>query len=204
MANSRQFFNHRLHSLLGLFPVGAFLLIHLTVNYQATKGAEAFDKAAATMESIPFLLFAEFLFIYLPLLFHAIYGLYYAFQSKNNVKNYGYFRNHMFMWQRITGVFTLIFVAWHVWETRIQIALGNVELNYDMMANILSNPVMVVFYVLGVLAAVFHLSNGIWSFLVHWGITIGPRSQRVATYFTMIVFVLVSFVGLRAVAAFIQ
>ncbi len=180
------------------------MLIHLTVNYQATKGAEAFDKAAATMESIPFLLFAEFLFIYLPLLFHAIYGLYYAFQSKNNVKNYGYFRNHMFMWQRITGVFTLIFVAWHVWETRIQIALGNVELNYDMMANILSNPVMVVFYVLGVLAAVFHLSNGIWSFLVHWGITIGPRSQRVATYFTMIVFVLVSFVGLRAVAAFIQ
>jgi len=202
-SRSRHFFHHRLHSLLGLVPVGLFLLFHLTANYQATKGPEAYNEAVALIEKLPFVLALEFVLIYIPLLFHAIYGLYIVFQAKHNVGNFGYFRNHMFLWQRITGIITLIFVAWHVWETRVQKALG-AEVNFDMMANILSNPVMVVFYTIGILSAVFHLSNGIWSFLVHWGITVGPRSQRVATYFTMGVFVVVSFIGLRAMAAFIQ
>lgn len=204
MASSRDFWYHRLHSLLGLFPVGLYLVFHLVVNHQATKGPEAFNAAVAVMENLPFLIVLEFGLIYLPLLFHAVFGLYIAFQAKHNVTNFGYFRNHMFFWQRITGVITLIFIAWHVWETRIQYALGNVELNYDMMANILSNPAMIVFYTVGVLSAVFHFSNGLWSFLVHWGITVGPRSQRAATYLTMGVFVVVSIIGLRAMAAFIQ
>ncbi|UFJ39118.1 succinate dehydrogenase cytochrome b558 subunit [Brevibacillus humidisoli] len=202
--SSQHFLNHKLHSLVGLVPVGLFLLFHLTANHQATKGPEAFNETVAFIESLPFLLVLEFGLIYIPLLFHAIYGLYIAFQAKHNVGNFGYFRNHLFLWQRITGVITLIFVAWHVWETRVQKALGAAEVNYDMMANILSSPAMVVFYTIGILSAVFHLSNGIWSFLVHWGITVGPRSQRIATYFTMGVFVVVSFIGLRAMAAFIQ
>lgn len=204
MANSHQFLSRKLHSLLGLFPVGLYLLVHLVSNYQATKGAEAFNETVELLESLPFLIVLEFGLIYIPLLFHAIYGIYIAFQAKHNVGNYGYLRNHLFMWQRITGVITLIFVVWHVWETRVQYALGNVELNYDMMAAILSNPAMVVFYTIGILSAVFHFSNGVWSFLVHWGITVGPRSQRLATYLTMGIFVVVSFIGLRAMTAFIQ
>jgi succinate dehydrogenase / fumarate reductase cytochrome b subunit len=187
-----------------LFPVGLYLLVHLVSNYQATKGAEAFNKTVEFLESLPFLIVLEFGLIYIPLLFHAIYGIYIAFQAKHNVGNFGYLRNHLFMWQRITGIITLIFVAWHVWETRVQYALGNVELNYDMMAAILSNPAMVVFYTIGILSAVFHFSNGIWSFLVHWGITVGPRSQRFATYLTLGIFVVVSFIGIRAMTAFIQ
>lgn len=205
MANkSRQFLNQKLHSLLGLLPVGLFLMFHLTANYQATKGAEAYNNAVAFIESLPFVLALEFILIYIPLLFHAVYGLYIAFQAKHNLSNFGYFRNHMFFWQRITGIITLIFISWHVWETRVQKALGNVEVNFDMMANILSDPFMLVFYAIGVVAAVFHLSNGIWSFLVHWGITVGPRSQRFATYLTMGIFVIFSFIGLRALSAFIQ
>ena len=42
------------HSLLGIIPIGAFLIVHLIVNHQATQGAEAFNKAAGFMESIPF------------------------------------------------------------------------------------------------------------------------------------------------------
>lgn len=202
MANSRQFVHHRLHSLFGLMPIGLFLLFHLAANYQATKGADAYNEVVGSIDKVPFVLVLEFALIYLPLLFHAIYGLYIAFQAKHNVNNYGYFRNHMFMWQRITGVITLIYVSWHVWQTRIQKALGT-EVNYDMMHDILVNPAMRIFYGLGIVAAVFHFSNGIWSFLVHWGITVGPRSQRIATYFTVGVFVVVSFIGLRALSAFV-
>ena len=85
------------------------------------------------------------------------------------------------MLQRITGVFLVVFIAWHIYQTRIQKALG-AEVDFDMMADILSNPFMLAFYIAGVLAATFHLANGVWSFLVTWGITQSPRSQTFVTY----------------------
>ncbi|GAB7388717.1 succinate dehydrogenase cytochrome B558 [Bacillaceae bacterium] len=198
------FFQRKLHSLLGVIPVGAFLIVHLTQNYFATRGEEAYQRGVAFLESLPFLIVIETLFIFLPLLYHAVYGLYIAFQAKHNVGNFGYFRNVMFMLQRVTGIITLVFVAWHVWETRVQYALGNVDASqfYQLMVDILSNPFMLAFYVIGLLSTTFHFSNGLWSFLVHWGITIGPRSQRVATYFTMAIFVAISIIGLASIFAF--
>ena len=85
------------------------------------------------------------------------------------------------MLQRITGVFLVVFIAWHIYQTRIQKALG-ADVDYDMMADILSNPFMLAFYIAGVIAATFHLANGLWSFLVTWGITQSPRSQKIVTY----------------------
>ena len=202
MAKGNSFLSHKLHSLLGLFPIGLFLLFHLTANYQATRGAEAFNQTVGLIENVPLLLVVEFVFIYIPILFHAVYGLYIAFQAKQNVGNFGYFRNQMFLWQRVTGIITLIFIVWHVWETRIAKAMG-AHVDFDMVANIFSSPAMIVFYTIGIISTVFHFSNGLWSFLVHWGITVGPRSQRVATYLTMVVFVVVTFIGLRAMSAFI-
>lgn len=108
----------------------------------------------------------------------------------------------MFVLQRITGIITLIFVSWHVWQTRIAAQMG-AEVNFDMMADILSSPIMLGFYIVGVLSTIFHFSNGLWSFAVTWGITVSPRSQRIATFVTMGVFVVLSYVGLRAILAFV-
>jgi len=202
MAGNKEFANRRLHSLLGVFPIGIFLIQHLTVNHFATEGPEAFNNAAHFMENLPFRYFLEVFIIFLPLLYHAIYGIYIAFTAKNNVSNYGYFRNWMFLLQRITGIITLIFVAWHVWETRIAAAFG-AEVNYDMMAQILSSPTMLVFYIVGVLSAIFHFANGLWSFAVSWGLTVSPRSQLITTYVTLGIFVALSIVGLRAIFAFV-
>ncbi|RYL93830.1 succinate dehydrogenase [Sporolactobacillus sp. THM7-4] len=194
---------HRLHSLLGVVPVGLFLVVHLTVNYQAIHGAGAFNQAASLMESLPYLLFLEIVLIYLPILFHAIYGVYIAFTATNNVGNFGFFRNWMFILQRYTGLFLVIFIAWHVWETRVAMALGT-PLNFDMMANILSNPWMIAFYIVGILSAVFHFSNGLWSFCVHWGILVSPRSQKIGTYVSAVIFVLLGYVGISALFAFVS
>ncbi|RAK21334.1 succinate dehydrogenase subunit C [Anoxybacillus vitaminiphilus] len=201
MAGNREFFYRRLHSLLGVIPVGLFLVQHLVVNHFATRGPEAFNRAAHFMENLPFRYFLEIFVIFLPLLFHAIYGLYIAFTAKNNVSRYNYFRNWMFMLQRLSGIITLIFVTWHVWETRVQAAFG-AEVNYEMMANIVDNPIMLGFYILGVISTVFHFSNGLWSFFVSWGITVTPRSQQISTYVTMAIFVALSIVGIRAILAF--
>ncbi|TFD92453.1 succinate dehydrogenase cytochrome b558 subunit [Jeotgalibacillus sp. R-1-5s-1] len=202
MAENREFYWRRLHSLMGVIPVGIFLIVHLVVNHFATRGEQAFNDAAHFMESLPFRIFLELFIIFIPLYFHAIYGVYIAFTSKNNTRRYGTLRNYMFMLQRLTGIFTLIFVTWHVWETRIQAAMG-AEVNFNMMESILSNPWMLAFYIAGVVSTTFHFANGLWSFFVSWGITVSPRSQVISTYATMLVFVALTVIGIRAIFAFV-
>lgn len=203
MAKEKEFHWRRLHSLLGIIPIGLFLTFHLLVNFQATKGVEAFNDAAGLVEKMPFLLIVEWVVIYIPLMFHAFYGVYIAFTARPNLNRFGTLRNWFFVLQRFTGIFLVIFIAWHIWETRLQKALHGTEVNFNMMAEILSNPAMVAFYIVGIIAATFHLSNGIWSFLVSWGITQSKQSQKVATWVTMIFFVLLSVVGVMAILAFV-
>jgi succinate dehydrogenase / fumarate reductase cytochrome b subunit len=85
--SANHFFARKLHSLLGVIPVGMFLIFHLIANYTAGRGAEAYNQMVQFIEGIPFVIFLEFSLIYIPILFHAIYGLYIAFQAKNNVYN---------------------------------------------------------------------------------------------------------------------
>ncbi|WP_426983407.1 succinate dehydrogenase cytochrome B558 [Bacillus cabrialesii] len=202
MSGNREFYFRRLHSLLGVIPVGIFLIQHLVVNQFAARGAEAFNSAAHFMDSLPFRYALEIFIIFLPLIYHAVYGVYIAFTAKNNTGQYSYMRNWLFVLQRVTGIITLIFVSWHVWQTRIAAQMG-AEVNFDMMANILSSPAMLGFYIVGVLSTIFHFSNGLWSFAVTWGITVTPRSQRISTYVTLIIFVALSYVGLKAIFAFV-
>ncbi|MCP8617050.1 succinate dehydrogenase cytochrome b558 subunit [Salirhabdus salicampi] len=203
MAENREFFYRRLHSLLGVIPVGIFLLQHLLVNQFARDGAEAFNKAAHFMENLPFRYLLETFVIFLPILFHAIYGVYIVFTAKNNVMRYGFFRNWMFYLQRITGIITLIFIVWHVWETRFATAIHGTEVNFSLMQGILENPFMFWFYVVGVISTVFHFANGLWSFCVSWGLTVTPRSQVVVTYITMIIFLALSYVSIATLVAFL-
>ncbi|ASS95966.1 succinate dehydrogenase cytochrome b558 subunit [Peribacillus simplex] len=202
MAKNREFGNRRLHSLLGVIPIGLFLIFHLSVNFMATKGEETFNGAVHLIEFTPVKILVEWVVIYLPILFHAVYGIYIAFTAKNNLGRFGFFRNWMFMLQRVTGIITLIFLVWHIWQTRVQAALG-ATVDFDMMAEIFSSPFMLVFYIVGIISAIFHFANGLWSFAVSWGLTVSPRSQRIMTYFTLIVFVLLSYIGISAIFAFV-
>src|SRR5699024_4924459 len=154
------------------------------------------------MGSLPFVLALETFVIYLPILFHAVLGVYIVFTAKNNTKRYGYFRNWMFLFQRISGIIALIFIVWHVWQTRVQVALGNVEVNAQLMQDILTQPFYYWFYIISIIAIVFHLANGLWSFCVSWGIAQSPRSQQIITYATILVFLIVSFIGIRTVIVF--
>ncbi|WP_110927150.1 succinate dehydrogenase cytochrome b558 subunit [Bacillus massiliglaciei] len=203
MAQNREFGNRRLHSLLGVIPIGLFLIEHLITNYMATIGPEKFNSAALFLEELPFRYFLEIFLIFLPLIFHAVYGIYIAFTAKNNLGRFSFFRNWMFMLQRLTGIITLIFIIWHVWSTRIQVFFG-AEVNYDMMADIFQSNFMIAFYIVGVVSAIFHFANGLWSFAVTWGLTVSPKSQRIMTYVTMIIFLLLSYVGVSAIFAFVR
>ncbi|MCL6459045.1 MAG: succinate dehydrogenase cytochrome b558 subunit [Gorillibacterium sp.] len=203
--NRNSYYYRKIHSLLGVIPIGFFLIEHLLTNYSAyNEGQAGFQKKIDWINGLPLVLGLEILLIWLPLLYHGIYGLYVAFSSKNNVSHYGYYRNLMFMLQRITGIITFMFIAWHVFETRIQLALGN--LTHDQlgtrMHEIIMNPYAYSFYVIGTLAACFHFTNGMWSFLVSWGITIGPRAQRISGYICMGLFIVMAIMFLLTLSAF--
>jgi succinate dehydrogenase / fumarate reductase, cytochrome b subunit len=73
---------------------------------------------------------------------------------------------------------------------------------FELMHQIVQNPFGLWFMLIGVVAATFHFSNGLWSFFIHWGITVGPRSQRVSAYFSGAMFLAFGTMGIRAIIAF--
>ncbi|MFB5083855.1 succinate dehydrogenase cytochrome b558 subunit [Symbiobacterium thermophilum] len=204
------FLLRRLHSLAGVVPVGLFLVFHLFENSKAMYGPEAYNEVVLSINSLPFILFIEIFGIFLPLYFHAIYGIYIAADARHNVSQYSYGRNWAFLLQRITGLVTLVFVTYHIWHFRVQKALGvydgNLELpglpSYTIVAEAFASPLAKVLYGIGIVAAAYHFANGLYTFLITWGITIGPRSQRVSSLVTNLLFVLVSAMGLTALFAF--
>lgn len=199
------YYARKIHSLLGVIPLSFFLLEHLVTNFGAFEGGlEQFNEGVAFLNGLPFVFFMELFLIWLPLLYHGVFGLYIAYQSTPNVGSYKYERNWRYTLQRITGVLTFMFVIWHVYETRVQVALGNVtheELGAIIHA-VVMNPITFTLYLIGVISTAFHFSNGIWSFLVSWGITVGPRSQRVSSMMCMGLFAIVSVLFVLSLIAF--
>ena len=201
--SNNEFYLRRVHSLLGIIPIGAFLVVHLIVNHQATQGAEAFNKAAGFMESIPFLLAVEFLLIYIPILYHGLYGIHIAFTAKENIGHYSLFRNWMFALQRFSGIVTFVFIFMHLWQTTIQKYFFGKAVDFELMHKTLENPIWVIVYIVCVLCVIFHFSNGLWSFFVTWGFLQSKQSQRVFTWISLIVFLVLGYIGVSAIFAFV-
>ncbi len=198
-AIDRYFLLRRLHSLSGVVPVGGYLVFHLFANFTAVQGPEAYDRLIEGLENTPFLLAIEFALIYIPLLFHSIYGFLIAREPEMNLARYGHARNWLFFVQRATGVVAFAFIAVHMWQLRFVRPL-----NFGVVSALLRDPLWFWLYVLGVLSSVFHLCNGLWSFCVRWGITVGPRAQTVSSYVWAGVGLLLFFVGVNSLRAFVS
>ena len=199
----RHFWLRRLHSLSGIVPIGGFLAFHLYENFQATRGAEAYNTMTRHLQQMPFAVALEILVIAVPILFHGIYGLFITGTAKPNVIRNPYLRNLMYFLQRATGVIVFAFILFHYWTTRL-VQLHDHE-SLDLFRQVqaaVANPWIYAFYVAGILSATFHLANGIWSFSIVWGLTVGPKAQRRMMYVSAIVFVILSFIGVRSISAF--
>ena len=62
-------------------------------------------------------------------------------------------------------------------------------------------PVMIVLYTILVLSACYHGFNGLWTFMITWGITLTQRSQKIMRHISTFLMVLVAFLGLSAIWA---
>jgi succinate dehydrogenase/fumarate reductase cytochrome b subunit (b558 family) len=180
MRGRRHFVLRRLHSLSGVVPVGVFLVTHLWTNARALYGRDSFNHAVGEIQSMPFLAWVEVFAIFLPLLFHAGYGVVIAAQGSANVTRYGYTRNWMYVLQRVTGLVAFAFIALHLWQYRVQKALGAMAWQefYGDLGRTLGGPAMFAVYLVGITASVFHFANGLWLFGNTWGVTLSPRAMR--------------------------
>jgi len=201
--DERHFWLRRLHSLSGIVPVGGFLAFHLYENYSATLGPAAYNRMTRNLQETRFALALEIAVIVFPLLFHGVYGLFVTGTARPNVVTNRYVRNWMYFLQRATGVILFAFVIFHLWTTRFVDIRNHEEVDlFRLMESSVANPWIFAFYVLGIVSATFHLANGIWSFSIVWGLTVGPRAQQRMMWVSAAVFIILSFIGIRSIQAF--
>lgn len=60
-------------------------------------------------------------------------------------------------------------------------------------------PIMLVLYTLFVLTACYHGFNGLWTFLIKWGVTLTLASQRLMLKISTAIMLIVGFLGLAAI-----
>ena len=214
-----EFLIRRLHSLSGLIPVGAYMCVHLVTNASILNGAETFQNAVYQIHSLGNILWiVEWLFIFLPILFHALFGVVIIYGGKNNVSRYRYGSNVRYYLQRITGMVALLFIFVHVFhlhgwfhidfwiETIVKPLNGAQFLPYraaSTTANALQGSLLLVlFYAVGILSCVFHFANGIWTMGITWGIWTSPAGQKRAGYIAAGVGGLLTVISLSALIGF--
>ena len=114
------FLIRRLHSLSGLIPVGAFMCVHLLVNASVLEGPGTFQKNVYQIHSLGDLLpVVEWVFIFIPILFHAIIGMVIVAGGMPNSNHYRYGPNYRYTLQRITGMIAFVFIMVHVFHMHI-------------------------------------------------------------------------------------
>lgn len=205
----RAFVLRRLHSLSGVVPLGGFLVEHLWTNSSALGGKGEFDRAVGAIQSLPALPLFEIGLIFLPLAFHAFYGIAIARSGSVNVRLYPTARNWAYLMQRLSGVVTLAFVLFHLYEFRMKTAFFGMPSSafYDTLSAHLSSttfgiPLVAIGYILGLLSTTFHFGNGLVGFCITWGLTPSKEAQKRASWASLGVGTLLFLLGTNTVIYF--
>ncbi len=209
---SRTFILRKLHQLTGIMPLGFFLLEHFYTNSKALNGAAEFNTAVQDLQSIPYILLVEIGGIFIPLIYHAVYGLVITVEARPNNLNYPYPRNWFYTIQRVTGFILFFFITFHVLNFRFGLIPGlntlsvatHPQESFQIVAREFRMVPIFIVYVIGITSTVWHLANGVWLFLVDWGITIGERAQKIAGYACLGFGVVLLAVGINAAVAFLR
>jgi succinate dehydrogenase cytochrome b subunit len=200
------FFWRRLHSLTGIIPVGAFLVEHFISNAFATNGPHAYADQVKFLSGLPFVLFLEIFGIYIPLLYHSLYGFYIWWGGKSNVSDYPWAGNFMYTAQRWTGAIAFVYMGWHTYTMRfsgIHLLTEN-QAAFHKVQMELQNPWAAAFYVIGIIAASWHFAYGLYLFAAKWGITVSNRSRRAFGAVCTAIAVLFIAVGMATLSAFFK
>src|SRR5215467_125089 len=200
------FFWRRLHSLSGIVPVGAFLLEHFISNAFATNGPHAYANQVKFLTSLPFVPVLEIVGIYIPILYHALYGFYIWFRGESNVSDYPWAGNFMYAAQRWTGGIAFAYILWHTYTMRFTgiHLLTNSQAAFHKVQMELQNPWAAAFYVVGIIAASWHFAYGLYLFCAKWGITVSETSRKWFGRVCVVIALTLIAVGLATMSAFFR
>ncbi len=219
--NKHRFALRRLHSLSGIV-FGGYIVVHLLINatlLQATfpvafgsslAANDVYQNQVDRIHDTPFLVAVEWFAIFLPIIFHGVYGTLVAFAGRPNVSSYGYGKNWAYTAQRATSFILLAFIAFHVLTMKGAIGgdFGDrVTFDPHYATQTTINHMQAAWWVgyliypLGIIAATFHLANGFWTAGITWGLTITAASQRLWGLACIGLFAFTTFCGLGTLFA---
>jgi succinate dehydrogenase / fumarate reductase cytochrome b subunit len=183
-AGATYFLLRRLHSLTGIL-FGGYLVVHLLINATLVQGGTVFQQQVDKIHSLPMLPVIEWVFIYLPIIYHTIYGIWIVATGQPNIGNYNYGKNYAYFAQRVSAVILVFFILFHVLAFKSPGGIGG---NYafdphhatESTQRHFGNNALItwVFYPIGILAGTFHLANGFWTAAITWGLTISKQAQK--------------------------
>jgi succinate dehydrogenase / fumarate reductase, cytochrome b subunit len=182
------FLLRRLHSLTSIL-FGGYLLVHLLINATLIEGTQdgvsVFAQQVQKIHSLPFLVMIEWTFIFIPILFHAIYGIWIALAGQPNSIHYPFAHNLFYLLQRLSTIIIVAFMLVHVLGFKGY--LGE-SLKFDpspdhavqSVVNHIKNHPWLLYglYPIGILASCFHLANGFWCAAITWGLAVSAAAQR--------------------------
>jgi len=197
----------RLHSITGLVPAGGFLAFHLWTNLAAARGADAYDAAARRLQEMPFSLAAEILLIALPLAFHGVYGLYIMATESAGAAALNPdptpLRRGLSRLQRATGVLVFAFLFFHLWTTRLVQVRDHAGVDlFRIVQAALGSRWIAAAYFAGVLAAILHVSAGVWTFADTWGLARTRGARTAAGVLAVAVFAVLTTWGVVSLNGF--
>jgi succinate dehydrogenase / fumarate reductase cytochrome b subunit len=147
-----------------------------------------FQHEVEFIHGLPALIFIEIFVLWLPILFHAGVGVYFAKTGRFNVSRYAYQDNWRYVWQRLSGYLGVLFIFMHVSSLRWGWNYGGLMPTFhaDAAASSLATHLqkgsagllMAAFYLVCVLALVFHFANGLWTAAITWGVTVSVAAQK--------------------------
>src|SRR5690606_8362265 len=122
--------------------------------------------------------------IFLPIIFHTVYGIWITITGQPNVGSYGYAKNWFYTLQRMSAMVIVLFIVFHVLSLKYH--LFGEALSFDphrasatVHRHMTVSPLIAyIIYPIGILASCYHLANGFWTAAITWGLTVSAAAQR--------------------------
>lgn len=174
------FLLRRLHSLTGIL-FGGYVATHLIVNATMAQGGNVYQTQVDKIHALPFLPLIEWTFLYIPILFHAIYGVWIILTGQPNNGSYPFFKNSFYLFQRVSAIILAAFIAYHVLAMKglLGSAFEPARATFSAARDIDAHWVIAwIVYPIGILAACFHTANGFWTAGITWGLCVSAPGQR--------------------------
>jgi succinate dehydrogenase / fumarate reductase cytochrome b subunit len=217
-ATGAYFLFRRLHSLTGLV-FGGYLVVHLLINATLVEGvregatASVYQQQVNIIHGLPVLPAIEWTLIYIPLLYHTVYGIWIIATGQPNVDKYRYGKNWFYLLQRISAIVLVFFIVFHVlgmkgfFGTDVGRALVFDPADATRSTARHMNSAVWVWafvYPLGILASCYHLANGFWTAAITWGLTVSKKAMRRWGMVCTLIFIFTFGCGMTALVSLVQ